>query len=664
MDQKRGGSSGILPPYEGPKGSDQSLGVPGAAEAAMGQGRTPLQIIKDSAAPVAMGAAVAAPIMSAGASLPVQALVGAASGGAQSKLTGGSNKQALGSAAIGGALPFAAEGVGRLAGAAKNYISGEINEAKDALTGSAIGESAKPPNPSIVENTYAKKPDLVAASLRSAGPSVDLPATANTAHPAIEEAMADAGHTAKDFQGRNGPAVFSKVVDHAIDIGNQRADAVIAPIRSTAVPPEILAQNPELAARFTPEQQAKGLNYGDLHDEKVTMNKELRAGHAYSQAPSAQFALQDPLANTRTAVEQARNLVYGKAQQVTGIDLRPMMAQESAAIKIGDVAESTKNTLSQQAAKQGAATVPQKLLGGMKKLISIKANPTNAFEPSLGDPTKEFNRNMQRAFADVKSTPGSVMKNGRLLEEGPGVLTNPNGVTPPEPNRQTTLPLTPGEHGFQLMPPAGQTPPAPGQQMGIPGIGRGGADLHVPPQPTLPAPLAPAAAPSTSGPQVMPDQLRSILSGSQDPAMADLNAQMKGRQAELAAKYPVQPLNPKPAAPSNPVNVAPMSERPGRAILGIKVNGVRAGQMSISPVPELGNGAVEMSTSQLGADFQGKGHGTEAYNQAIDYAKSKGAKTIFSDDQVKPGAANVWESLAKKGVAVWDPVVNRYRIKL
>jgi GNAT superfamily N-acetyltransferase len=184
------------------------------------------------------------------------------------------------------------------------------------------------------------------------------------------------------------------------------------------------------------------------------------------------------------------------------------------------------------------------------------------------------------------------------------------------------------------------------------------------PASTVPAPLAPAAAPSTSGPQVMPDQLRSVLSGSQDPAMADLNAQMKGRQAELAAKYPVQPLNPKPAAPSNPVNVAPMSERPGRAILGIKVNGVRAGQMSISPVPELGNGAVEMSTSQLGADFQGKGHGTEAYNQAIDYAKSKGAKTIFSDDQVKPGAANVWESLAKKGVAVWDPVVNRYRIKL
>jgi GNAT superfamily N-acetyltransferase len=538
-------------------------------------------------------------------------------------------------------------------------FGGDADAAKAALTRPTnVVPNAEPHD--LTSGSYSPKADKVAASLRS-NSNLDLPATTHLAQPAVEEAAADRGITAQDFKGRNGPQAYQATVDHAIDIAGQRSKAVIDPVRGQEVPAASVP--PELASRFTPEQM-KNLTVGDVDAERVKMNKELRSGSFYTKAPSAQGAIQDPLATTHAAVGQARDLVYGAAEKATGIPLEPMKQTESALIKLGDSAEATKNTLSEQTAKQNAATVPQKLLGGMKKLISIKANPTNAFEPSLGDPTGDFNRNMQSAFKDVKSAPGSVMKNGRLLEAGPGVLTNPNGVTPPEPNRQITLPLTPGEHGFQLMPPAGQTPPAPEQQMGIPGIGRGGADLHVPPQPTLPAPLAPAVAPSTSGPQVMPDQLRSILSGSQDPAMADLNAQMKGRQAELAAKYPVQPLNPKPAAPSNPVNVAPMSERPGRAILGIKVNGVRAGQMSISPVPELGNGAVEMSTSQLGADFQGKGHGTEAYNQAIDYAKSKGAKTIFSDDQVKPGAANVWESLAKKGVAVWDPVVNRYRIKL
>ena len=113
-----------------------------------------------------------------------------------------------------------------------------------------------------------------------------------------------------------------------------------------------------------------------------------------------------------------------------------------------------------------------------------------------------------------------------------------------------------------------------------------------------------------------------------------------------------------------PVSVAALSERPGKTILSIKVNGVRAGRMSLTPMPELGDGAVEISTSQLDKSFRGKGNGTAAYQQAIEYARSKGVKTLFSDNQVKPGAANVWDSMVQKGQAVWDTATQRYKIDL
>ena len=85
-------------------GSDITMGVPGAAERQMGAGRTLQQILMDSLRGPAMGAATALPIMTAGASIPVQAAVMGASGAAQSKLQGGSNLEAGISGAIGAGL--------------------------------------------------------------------------------------------------------------------------------------------------------------------------------------------------------------------------------------------------------------------------------------------------------------------------------------------------------------------------------------------------------------------------------------------------------------------------------------------------------------------------------------------------------------------------------
>jgi len=94
----------------------------------MGEGRTPGEILKDSALAPAIGASVIAPILTGGASLPVQMGVGAASGAAQSKLEGGSNADAAISGATGGALPLAGPIAGRLAKTIGKAAGGAIDD--------------------------------------------------------------------------------------------------------------------------------------------------------------------------------------------------------------------------------------------------------------------------------------------------------------------------------------------------------------------------------------------------------------------------------------------------------------------------------------------------------------------------------------------------------
>ena len=123
---------------------------------------------------------------------------------------------------------------------------------------------------------------------------------------------------------------------------------------------------------------------------------------------------------------------------------------------------------------------------------------------------------------------------------------------------------------------------------------------------------------------------------------------------------------PKAAAPTAKpgVSVSELSDRPEKKIVSINVDGQRAGQMSLTPMPELGDGAMEVSTAQLKPEFQGKGHGSAAYQQAIEYAKSKGANALYSDDQVSAKADRVWESLVNRGVATKDAATGRYKIDL
>lgn len=351
---------------------------------------------------------------------------------------------------------LAGTGVGKIIGAAQNHFA--------------------PPEANLVEDVYSKPGDHIATALRS-NTRVDVPAEAKIAAPAIEEGLNDRGFSTRDFQGRNGPQVLQSGIDNALDIQEARAKSYIDPIRGEKVDPQILAQNPELAARFAPEKVSK-LTYGDLDAERIKLNQELRRGNFYSKAPSAQYAAADPMADAHAAANQARNLVYDKVYDTTGADMRPLKQTESALIKLGDLAETTKNTLSAKGAQHAVTPLYKKVGGTVQGVFSAKANPINAFsipeKAGLFNPLNEFNRNMRNAFPDLDSTarasrtappfpsynlsltsPGDMpVPIQRLIalsggEQIPGEnlkLTHPEGTTPSELNAQQPLEFEGGHH--------------------------------------------------------------------------------------------------------------------------------------------------------------------------------------------------------------------------
>jgi hypothetical protein len=301
------------------------------------------------------------------------------------------------------------------------------------------GLLSRSPLHDIVSDTYSKTGDHLAASLRS-NSGIDVPAEAKIAAPAIEEGLNDRGFSTRDFKGRNGPQVLQSGIDNALDIQEARAKSYIDPIRGERVDPEVLARNPELAARFAPEK-INGLTYGDLDAERVKLNQELRRGNFYSKVPSAQYAAADPMADAHAAASQARNLVYDKTYDTTGADLRPLKQTESALIKLGDLAETTKNTLSAKGAQHAVTPLYKKVGGTIQGALSAKANPVNAFsipeKPGLFNPLNEFNNNMQKAFPTLDST----VRASRTAPPFPrfNLTLTPSGTMPPPLQRVLNL---------------------------------------------------------------------------------------------------------------------------------------------------------------------------------------------------------------------------------
>jgi hypothetical protein len=487
----------------------------------------------------------------------------------------------------------------------------------------------------------------------------DMPAEAHAAVPALKEAASDLGVTSEDFKGMNGPTAMKRVVNHAIDINEARNVEAINPVRSL---PADVSKSPELTELLG----KKNPTVGDVDAFRLEANKKLSKSGYYGQSPSQQYSAGPDLAKLETAAGQARDIVYNNVEQRTGVDIRPQKGVESSLIKLNDVTNSTNNTLAQQEAKYQNTPTAQRVLGSVKRLAAIKANPTNAFEAGVSSPTDEFNSNMQKVFGDVKSAPGSVMKNGKLVVPAgqtgavnlPKFNLNLQGTPAPEPASQLPLNLTPGEHGFNLEPPPGQTPPAPASQYGLPGIGPRGLDLNVPPQPTLapPGPTQLPASPLENMKQLaagnaptapeLPERFRNAV-----PELRDADAAQRGRAAEIAKKYPAQSINPirDPFAAPARAAEAPVSHnmimdaegKPDR--LEIMKGDQPLGHLKIEEqIP--GTWTVTDAT----VNQPGKGYGGGAYRQLISEAQKAGIKTIESDISNTSKAAGVWKSLQRE----------------
>jgi len=297
-------------------------------------------------------------------------------------------------------------------------------------------QAAKTENP-VAMNRYTPEGNNFSGVMRS-NSHFDMPAEAARAVPAMKEAASDLGvNPDKDFKGMNGPVLTKRIIEHAIDINEARNKASIDPVRSQ---PADVSKTPELAELLG----KKNPTVGDVDAFRLEANKKLSKSGYYGQSPSQQYSAGPDLAKLETAAGQARDTVYDSVQQHTGVDLRPQKAVEAALIKTNDVANSTNNTLAQQEAKYQSTPMSKRIAGSIKRIVSIKANPTNAFEAGVSSPTDEFNSNMQKVFQGGTSSPGSVMKNGKLV--------NPPGQTGPVNFPQYNLNLT------------GTPPPAPATQ--------------------------------------------------------------------------------------------------------------------------------------------------------------------------------------------------------
>ena len=508
MFQKRGGVP-PTPPTNGPLGDQIPEPTP--------YGTNQEQAIRAAKSTGAALSAVA-PVMTFGASLPVQAAVSAGAGALGTKSEGGTNLQALRNAVIGGAIPPLAEYGGRALGALK----GAAKEAFGGLPGEPSLAPAHVENP-VAQDLYSPEGQAYTASMRS-NSHFDMPAEASRAIPALQESAADLGVKPSDFEGMNGPAVVKRINAHAIDINEARNVALIDPVRSLPADTSTTPELSELLGKKNP-------TVGDVDAFRLEANKKLAKSGYYGQSPSQQYAAGPDLAKLETAASQARDTVYDSVLQHTGVDIRPSKQIEASLIKMNDVANSTNNTLAQQEAKYQSTPMKDKILGSVKRLVSIKANPTNAFEAGISSPTDEYNANMKKVFGGTNPQPGSVMKNGRLVEQTKGVLTPPPGQMPPEPNRQLPLNLEPGQHGFNLTPPHGQTPPAPASQYGLPGISRNNLDLHVPPQPTV-TPPGPTQLPAS------PLERMKQLSAGSAPAPAEAPPALREKVPGLDRREP------------------------------------------------------------------------------------------------------------------------------
>ena len=285
------------------------------------------------------------------------------------------------------------------------------------------------------------------------------------AHDALRQSAANLGVTANNFKGYEGTATLRKITDDAFTSHEDQFNRVLQPVAPTPVSlapvraavlanvtPSLAQFHPEVAGRLTDlaNQLSPTTTLGDLNAERVYLNERL--SDFYKRPEATQNLASEDVKALDSAVGAMRDVLYDEVQNRTGIDLRPLKAQEGAIIKARGMAEGLDNKVyTDEAAHRSTSYVE-----GLESAPTL----TQVARRAVGlttSPADLVNAKLRRAFGDLP----------------PAQATGPVGAVSPIMSAARTLPAATRETsrlGQQLQLPA---PPS-GEPSGEPS-GKGAA---------------------------------------------------------------------------------------------------------------------------------------------------------------------------------------------
>lgn len=403
---------------------------PGAAEAGMGFGTPASETLSNAGQAVAKGANYAAPIMTGGASLPVQMAVQGAASGADTAVGGGSGKDIATSTAIGAAIPAVAEGAvaagkaiagstSRLAANVRQTYPAAANLSDRAISGLEKIFSAAAPvgkNSGFRDNLYAAAGDLADISKKVAldevrggviNPDMRPAATVK----AIDDHLSDMYKTIVEPQIATAPKAPVQIA-LSEDAANGLAHLVTGAGE---------ANNRAAAATL---QQTGKITLEDAYNLARSTNAELRTfERATAQGQSAAVA-------TSKTTNGLKELDTALSQ---GID-QELEAQGKPGIKDFE--------------RRYAA------LSAIRDQIRDRVNSAELAHPGvLRTMTKNIGAALggPKAVASASQAAVSDVRMGKTLEQGMNEL-RASGLSAPRPAPRMPAP-------FNLTPPPGQVPP-------------------------------------------------------------------------------------------------------------------------------------------------------------------------------------------------------------
>ena len=365
--------------------------------------------------------------------------------------------------------------LGRMNGLGDNFIPQD----SAASTGSVIRQAAAD-NPSLAQAATVKgsTPNNIAALqaiLQKANTNLEVP------------------HAATIAQHANVPADVS---------GVQAAVGQSFPSTLSGVSPEDASAIQQLQGRLGTINTLGGLN-----DLRQWLNDEAAAGYKQDGIAAARGTATKQ--GIRTAADAARNAYYDQLQQASGIDFRPLKAQQSALLDQQEGAAKLGQTLSAQQAvadepKSPGARVGEVLTGGR----ALKAGPIAgtaqlAAEKLLGQtPLTQPNYLIRKFLSNLPEPNPQTAAPVSAGPTQPPIAGNlPANATPP------TVQGTP----LPQPPPASPQPALPAPQLQLPaGVDpRLLEEMASPSAPQAPQTPYPALNPNTARTRIAPTQFAS-----------------------------------------------------------------------------------------------------------------------------------------------------------